>query len=185
MHSDTCSAAQNDTADFTPLLGGKQVKVQTTTKAVTPFAGLLSFFAWLRAVGLPAKIAELMPFAYRSPNAIAPAHLLLAFLTAVILGASRFAHSDWLRHDKALHTIMGIVRFPGEDAIRRFFHRFGQGDIERFWRPLWRWLLALWAQPARGFTLDLDSTIFAREGRQEGAAKGYNPRRRVISSQGT
>ncbi len=49
--------------------------------------------------------------------------------------------------------------------------------MEAFFRPLFRWLLALLKQPAEGFTLDLDSTIFAREGSQEGVAKGYNPRR--------
>jgi hypothetical protein len=33
-------------------------------------------------------------------------------------------------------------------------------------------------RPSQGYSLDLDSTIFARNGRQqEGAAKGYNPRR--------
>ena len=45
------------------------------------------------------------------------------------------------------------------------------------WRPLWRWLLPLFEQPNEGFSLDLDSTVFQRSGQQEGAAKGYNPRR--------
>ncbi|MCX6975712.1 MAG: hypothetical protein NTZ94_15770 [Verrucomicrobia bacterium] len=31
--------------------------------------------------------------------------------------------------------------------------------------------------PYAGFSLDLDSTVFSREGNQEGVAKGYNPRR--------
>jgi hypothetical protein len=68
-------------------------------------------------------------------------------------------------------------RFPGEDTIRRLFHQFSQGRIEAFWRPLWVWLLGLLREPEGGFTLDLDSTIFSREGSQQGAAKGYNPRR--------
>jgi hypothetical protein len=35
-------------------------------------------------------------------------------------------------------------------------------------------------QLEKGFSLDLDSTIFSRHGtRQQGAAKGYNPRRVV------
>lgn len=118
-----------------------------------------------------------MPFAYRSPNVIPLDHTLTAFVSSVIVGASRFAHSGWLRHDKALHAMLGIKRFPGEDAIRRFFHQFTQAHIEAFWRPLWRWLLGLMADAEGGFTLNLDSTIFSREGSQEGAAKGYNPRR--------
>jgi len=53
-------------------------------------------------------------------------------MSAVVLGASRFAHAGWLRHDKAFHALLGVERFPGEDAIRRFFHRFTQARIEAF-----------------------------------------------------
>ena len=50
MHSggvnktDTASAAQNDTFNFTPLFGSDELKLETTPKAVTPFAGMASFF---------------------------------------------------------------------------------------------------------------------------------------------
>jgi hypothetical protein len=70
-----------------------------------------------------------------------------------------------------------VERFPWEDAIRRFFHRFTQARIEAFWRPLWKWMLELIEAPMAGFSLDLDSTVFSREGNQQGAAKGYNPGR--------
>jgi len=183
MHSggvtktDTAQSAPNDTIKFTPLFGSGEVKLQTTTKAVTPFAGMASFFAWLGALEFPKRAAEVMPFEYRSPNAIAPEQTLLAFISAVVVGASRFAHAGWLKHDKAFHALLGVERFPGEDAIRRFFHRFTQARIEAFWRPLWKWMLELMEVPRAGFSLDLDSTVFSREGNQQGAARGYNPRR--------
>ena len=183
MHSggvnktDTASAAQNDTFNFNPLFGSDELKLETTPKAVTPFAGMASFFVWLGALEFQKQVAAVMPFEYRSPNAIAPEQTLMAFISAVIVGASRFAHAGWLRHDTAFHALLGVKRFPGEDAIRRFFHRFTQPHIEVFWRPLWRWMLELIEAPKAGFSLDLDSTVFSREGAQEGAAKGYNPRR--------
>lgn len=105
------------------------------------------------------------------------AHTFTAFFFAVVTGASRFAHTDWLRGDRALHALLGIARFPGDDTVRAFFRRFTPGRIEAFWRPLWRWSLALVTAPPEGFNLDLDSTLFFREGQQEGARKGYNPRR--------
>ena len=67
-----------------------------------------------------------MPFRLGSPNAIPPAHTLLAFFFSAIVGASRFAHTDWLRADKALHSMLGIPRFPGTDTIRNLFSRFTQ-----------------------------------------------------------
>jgi hypothetical protein len=163
--------------DFSPLCGGGKIKLGSTPKAVTPFGGLASFIAWLRSAGFYQAASAAMPLRYGSPNAIAPVETFTAFLFATIVGASRFAHCGWLRFDKALHAMLGIARFPGDDAVLRFFGRFGQPLIEAFFRPLWRWLFTLMAAPKEGFTLDLDSTIFNREGSQEGAAKGYNPRR--------
>ncbi len=137
----------------------------------------MSFVEFLNRLGLAAKLQEAMPFCLLSPNAIPPAQTLMGFMIAVVVGARRFAHTDWLRFDKALHAMLGIARFPGTDTIRNFFARFNQGRIEAFWRPLWRWLLPRFVAPEQGFSLDLDSTVFQRSGEQEGAAKGYNPRR--------
>lgn len=163
--------------DFAQLSGLGHIKLSTTPKSITPFAGLASFIAWLRQIGFHQRISQSMPFSYASPNAIPLADTLCAFLISVILGASRFAHCDWLRFDSALHAMLGITRFPGNDAILRFFGRFTQGCIEAFFRPQTQWLVGLLTPPRDGFSLDLDSTIFNREGHQEGAAKGYNPRR--------
>jgi hypothetical protein len=81
-----------------------------------------------------------------------------------------------------LPALLGLERFPSDDTIRNFFLRFSQAHIEAFWRPLWRWLLRLLQCPSGGFALDLDSTVFGREGKQEGARKGFNPRRKGRNS---
>lgn len=164
-------------SSFRPIFGSGQVQFRSTTKPVTPFGGLVSLIEFFSKVGLAEEVQKAMPFTLRSPNAIPPAQTLMAFLFSVIVGASRFAHTDWLRSDKALHAMLGIARFPGTDTIRNLFARFSQGAIEAFWRPLWRWLLPQYTAPVEGFSLDLDSTIFQRSGLQEGAAKGYNPHR--------
>jgi hypothetical protein len=162
---------------FRPVFGSGQVQIRSTQKPVTPFGGLVSLIEFFGRIGLAAKLEKTMVFKLRSPNAIPPEQTLTGFLFAVIAGASRFAHTDWLRSDKALHAMLGIARFPGTDTIGNFFARFTQGAVEAFWRPLWRWLLPHFVAPAEGFSLDLDSTIFQRSGSQQGAARGYNPHR--------
>lgn len=162
---------------FQPVFTSKPIQIRSTPKAITPFGGLVSMVEFFSKIGLAPKLQETMPFHYSSPNAIPPAHTLMTFLISVIAGASRFAHTDWLRFDKALHVMFGIERFPGTDTVRNFFARFTQGTIEAFWRPLWRWLLPFFTAPPEGFSLDLDSTVFQRSGEQQGAAKGYNPQR--------
>ena len=164
-------------ASLHPPLAKKPVLLRSTARAVTPFGGLVSLLEFFHKIGLGPKLSETMPFSHTSPNSIPPAHTLMAFLCSVVAGASRFAHSEWLRSDKALHSMLGIDRFPGTDTVRNLFLRFTQGTVQAFWRPLWQWLLPMFKAPAEGFSLDLDSTVFQRSGEQEGAAKGYNPSR--------
>jgi len=179
MKNDPLSNGNKTTSlKITPLFGSAKLVLEETPKAVTPFGGLISFVAFLQQIGFARAVDQALPFAVpTSPNAIPLAHTFTAFIIAVVTGASRFAHTDWLRGDRALHAVLGIFRFPGTDTVRNFFLRFTQAHIQAFWRPLWRWLLAMLACPREGFHLDLDSTVFQRSGTQEGAAKGYNPRR--------
>jgi hypothetical protein len=161
-----------------PVFGSRQVLLHSTLKPVTPFGGLASLIEFCNALKLGGVLGRLMPFTYRSPNAIAPEQTLFALLISIIAGARRLAHTDWLRADHALHAVLGLERFPGTDTVRNLLKRFTQPVIEAFWRPLWRWLLEQgWVVPAQGWSLDLDSTVFQRSGRQEGAERGYNPAR--------
>ena len=161
----------------TPLFGKTKIKLAQTPRAVTPFGGLASFIAFLDQIGYAQQLQAHLPWQLTSPNAIPLAHTLTAFCIGVMAGARRFAHTEMARADRALHALLGLERWPGADTVRGFFHRFTQASIQSFWRPLWVWLLGLVRCPATGFSLDLDSTVFQRAGHQEGAAKGYNPRR--------
>ena len=169
--------------EMTSLFGEAKLVLDETLKAVSPFGGLASFISFLGQIGFAPEVQRHMPFPEpTSNNAIPLAHSLTAFLLSVVVGARRFAHCDWLRADRVLHTMLGLERFPSDDTIRNFFLRFSQAHIESFWRPLWRWLLRLLACPQAGFALDLDSTVFCRQGQQEGARKGFNPRRKGRNS---
>ena len=124
-----------------PVFNSRQLLLASTAKPVTPFGGLVSLIKFFNSLKLGEVLGQLMPFVYRSPNAIAPEQTLLAFVISIIVGARRLAHTDWLRADRALHAMLGIERFPGTDTVRNLLKRFTQPVIEVFWRPLWRWLL--------------------------------------------
>ena len=161
----------------TPLFGKAKIKLSQTPRAVTPFGGLTSFIGFLDQIGYAQQLQAHLPWQLTSPNAIPLTHTLTAFCIGVITGARRFAHTEMARADRALHALLGLERWPGADTVRGLFHRFTQATIQSFWRPLWVWLLGMVRCPADGFSLDLDSTVFQRAGHQQGAAKGYNPRR--------
>src|SRR5246127_2444668 len=178
MKDSSQAPEQNDWKESRPLFGGGKIKLCDTLRAVTPFGGLSVFIEFLGRIGLVAELTERAPYRANSPNHYEPRQILVAFVLSVIVGARRFAHANQLRADRALHALLGMKRFPSDDTILNYFRRFNQGEIERFWRPLWCWLISRLPQVRNGFSLDLDSTIFSRHGtQQQGAARGYNPRR--------
>lgn len=157
------------------ICDGRQVVLRETQRAITPFGGLVVLVELLRKLGVIEAVRERLPFQYRSNNASAPEHILLAFWLGVAAGARRFSHFQMLRADRALHALCGVRSFPVDDTICNFFRRFGPAQIAAFFPALWRWLFQ--QQPARTCFLDLDSTLLQRFGHQEGAMHGYNPTR--------
>lgn len=165
-------------AESTRIFGGQKVLLQETDRALTPFGGMVVFLEFLNKIGFVTKVSECMPVTYRSPNSIPPPQTYIAFLISVAAGARRFAQTSWLRGDRALHGLLGINRFPGDDTIRNLFLRFGMGEVQRFFEPMTEWMMERLPARAEGHSLDLDSTVFQRHGQQqEGALKGYNPGR--------
>ena len=165
-------------AESTRIFGGQKVLLKETDRALTPFGGMVVFLEFLNKIGLVKKVIECMPVVHRSPNSIPPAQTYIAFLISVAAGARRFSQTSWLRGDRALHGLLGIARFPSDDTIRNLFLRFGMGEVQRFIEPMTEWMMERVPQRAEGHSLDLDSTVFERHGQQqEGALKGYNPRR--------
>ena len=159
------------------LLSDEQLILRETQRAVTPFGGVAVFISFLEKIGFVKALRQHMPIVLRSPNHIDPCFTFTAFLIAVLVGARRFAHASLLRGDRALHALLGMDRFPTDDTIRNLFRRFGMGQVQRLFEPLAEWQMQRLPQRAGGYTLDLDSTVFERYGKQEGSLKGHNPRK--------
>jgi DNA-directed RNA polymerase subunit N (RpoN/RPB10) len=159
------------------LLSNERLILRQTERAVTPFGGLAVFILFLQKVGFVEKVRQHMPIRWRSPNHIDPTATFTAFLMAVLTGAKRFAHAGLLRGDRALHALLGLDRFPVDDTIRNLFRKFGMGQVQRLYEPLAEWQMERLPQRSEGYTLDLDSTVFERYGKQEGSLKGHNPRK--------
>ena len=163
--------------EITALLSGERLILRETKRAVTPFGGVAVFVSYLRKIDFMGRVRQCMPVCWRSPNRIDPSCTFTAFLMAVLAGARRFAHSEWLRGDRVVHTLLGLERFPTDDTIRNLFRRFGMKEVQEFFEPLADWQMQRLPVRPDGYTLDLDSTVFERYGQQEGSLKGHNPRK--------
>lgn len=159
------------------LLSDERLILRETQRAVTPFGGLAVFLSFLGKIGLVEAVRQHMPVRWKSPNHIDPTATFTAFLMSVLVGARRFAHASLLRGDRALHALLGLERFPTDDTIRNLFRKFGMGQVQRLFEPLAEWQMQRLPQRSGGYTLDLDSTVFERYGKQEGSLKGHNPRK--------
>src|SRR5258705_9458889 len=122
---------QNDWQEFKPLFGGGKIKICDTLRAVTPFGGLSVFIEFLGRIGLVEQLASRTPYQPKSGNHYDPGQILVGFILSVIAGAQRFAHTNQLRADRALHALLGMKRFPSDDTILNYFRRFSQAEVER------------------------------------------------------
>jgi hypothetical protein len=165
-------------AELTPLDGAKAIGITFTDKPVTAWGGLALFVAFAERIGLAAKLAEVLPFTLTSPNATPPHQILLAFYAGVLAGARRFAQLALLQGDAPLRQLFGLRRYPSTATFTRFFRRFTAKTVTATFEWLFAWCLARLPERPTGYTLDLDSSVFERYGAQEGALKGYNPKKR-------
>lgn len=163
--------------EINALLSNERLILRETQRAVTPLGGLAVFISFLQKIGFVEKVRQHMPIRWTSPNQIDPTTTFTAFLMSVLTGARRFAHASLLRWDRALHALLGLERFPIDDTIRNLFRKFGMGHVQRLFEPLAEWQMERLPQRSEGYTLDLDSTVFERYGKQEGSLKGHNPRK--------
>jgi hypothetical protein len=136
-----------------------------------PIWGDRVFQFLLDKIGFVEAVRQHMPIRWRSPNQIDPIATFKAFLISVLVGARRFPHASPLRGDRALHALLGLDAFLTADTIRNLFRRFGMGEVQRLFAPLAEWKMQRLPPRAQGYTLDLDSTVFERYGKQQGLLK--------------
>ena len=66
---------------------------------------------------------------------------------------------------------------PSAMTLTRYFGGLVRSQVEHLAAVLGQFMFGRLPRSALGATLDLDSTVFERYGRQEGSLKGYNPRK--------
>lgn len=145
-----------------------------TDKPVTPWGGLrviqemlfrMQFREALEKCGLPDP---------GSNHSFKPSVMIESFMACVWIGGNRFSHTTLVRFDEALCKIFGWERVASTATFTRFFRRFKREDVDRVFGSLNRWF---WEQMApRTITVDLDSSMITRFGKQEGAKRGRNMR---------
>ena len=153
------------------------IEIEFTDKPMTPYGGLVVLARFFDKLHLRTLLASVLPDQRTSPNALPVVEIGVALLAAVAAGATRFAHAGRLSGDLALPSILQLKRIPSAATLTRYFGSFTQGQVEHMAQRLGQWTFDHLPRTTRSYTLDLDSSVVTRYGRQQGAKKGYNPKK--------
>ena len=155
-----------------------EFEISYTNKEITPWGGMVFLRQMLGKMGFREMVEGNMDLPGPGSNRGYRASTIIeSFITSVWCGANRFLHTEVTRHDAALGKIFGWKRTPGQDVYKRFFSKFTQAKNLRVSEYFYTWIFDNFKFD--NFTLDIDSSIMTRYGQQqEGAKKGYNPRKK-------
>ena len=152
-----------------------KLKIQYSDKKVTPFGGMKLLKDFMDTTNIIQDLRD-VDLPYPNSNAgIDPIDIIQGFWLSIFTGASRYIHADWLRYDTVLQNIFEIKRLPSQSTYSRFFQKFSWEINEKVFAILQQKFLS--QIDVGALTIDLDSSVITRYGNQEGAKKGYNPRK--------
>lgn len=152
-----------------------ELKIAFTDKEITPWGGVAMMSRMLEKMGFDEMLQGLQLPAPGSNRGYGPEQLVKQFLTSVWCGANRFEHCDITRHDDVMRQVWGFKQMAGHKAIQRFFNRYTRSDNESISKQMYGWFFD--GLSFDNYTLDVDSTVMTRYGTQQGATKGYNPKK--------
>jgi hypothetical protein len=156
------------------VLQGEGFSVSYSSREVTAWGGLVLLRQMLDSLGFRQVAAGWGLPEPGSNRGYAPLQLIEQFIVSIWCGACRFAHAETVRMDNTLVRLFGWTKAAGHKAIMRLFGRFDMLTNERVQAEVYRWFFGK-IKALKQITLDVDSTVIARFGAQEGAARGYNP----------
>jgi hypothetical protein len=129
----------------------------------------------IERTGINEELARLALPAQGSNRGFDPVQLINSFWVSIWSGASRYEHLEVTRQDPVIQKIFGWKRMAGHKAYQRYFAKFSHATNQRVLTGLFQWFFT--QMQFDNYTLDVDSTILTRYGTQEGATKGYNPKK--------
>lgn len=153
----------------------RDYEIKFVNKEITPFGGLSLFLKMLDRCHFDEQLVKSGIPSQGSNRGYNPVQIILGLFAGVWCGASRFGHLDIVRYDTVLCNLLGWNRGADHRAYQRYLNKFSQATNQRVFSELFSWFFS--ELVFDNYTLDFDSTVMVREGSQEGAAKGYNPKR--------
>ena len=151
-------------------------------KRLTSFAGLVLFFALFRRLGLQRRLRHSFGHLGRG-RVFGLARVVLQLVVHVILGFRQLRDRDYYADDPLVCRLLGVTRLPDVATISRTLATADARAVDNV-RGLLRELVLdrLTSLRLNRVTVDFDGSVLSTARRAEGAAVGYNPKRKGARS---
>lgn len=150
-------------------------KIEYTDKEITPWSGILLLKKMVDKMRLDECLRTLPLPQQGSNRGYSPEQLIKQFMTSIWCGANKFEHTEVTRQDDVIRQFWGFECMAGHKSFQRFFNKFDLAINQKVFTQLFQWFFH--NLRFNNFTLDVDSTIHTRYGNQQGAKRGYNPKK--------
>lgn len=169
-----------------------KVHFRNRAEGLTSQAGLIPVVKFLKRFGVHELINESVAHG-RGDNAVYTlTDVILLTLVGVVGGATSFLKVVSLWSDGVLRRVGGWLRIPDDSTLGRIFKEIGEEQIvlmeamnHCLRNKIWKAALRAGTSTVgamRTLWLDVDSTVKTVFGEQEGAAVGYNPKKKGARS---
>lgn len=158
-----------------------KVGIEFTTKKITAYGGFSLLALFFEKIKLRENLEKIIPINESSPNSMGVYSKILAYILVIYAGGNRFSHLLYLGCEGIMNKLFAVAKLPlASTTLTRLFRKIRkQKESEEMSEGLWGYLSELipWKWIKEDW-LTFDSTVLERYGKQEGAKKGYNPKKK-------
>jgi hypothetical protein len=151
------------------------LKIEFTDKEITPWGGISLMKQMFDKITMEKVLRDAYLPVQGSNRGYDPVQLIENFWVGIWCGANCFEQLEVTRQDEVIRNIFEWKKMPGSKAFQRYFGKFDQATNQRVFEYLYRWFFSNLVFD--NYTVDFDSSILIRYGNQQGAKKGYNPKK--------
>src|SRR5680860_805890 len=166
-------------------LNGKARIVKHSFKGgkITKYAGLNPIMKFMNRQGLVGTSSRAFPTQWHNATKFGADQVLMAIVMASLSGVARMNRIANFSGDGLVRTLLKLEKGINGNAISATLKKLGQNGSRKLQSLLLsknsKWLRQC---ELKSITLDADSTVKTVCGNQEGAAKGYNPKKKGAKS---
>ena len=153
----------------------KILPVQFVRQDMTTFSGLTLIDHYLRVYRIHRRLKDRMK-GYGFKGDYSTGDILFVLLIAILVGAERLQHLEYLKSDPLLCRVVRLTRIPYRTTVSTVLKQFASDSLKTLIELNAELVVEkLYELGLQDLTIDLDGTVITTQGNPTWAFKGYNP----------